>query len=319
MQALWLENGRLKIREKVPVPRPSAGQALVRVLRAGICGTDLELMRGYYPFTGIPGHEFVGEIVEAPGAPARIGERVVGEINVACGQCRQCLSGAERHCENRRVMGIKGLNGAFATYVCLPLRNLLTLPRSISDRAAIFVEPLAAALRVQAQVRIRPSDRVLVMGAGRLGQLIARTLHLLGCDLTATPRYRLQRQLLEDHGIRCLETDRIPPRSFEVVVEATGSPEGFFSALEAVVPRGAVILKSTYNNILQLDVSGWVVNEIRLIGSRCGPFGPALELLDHGQIDPTDLIEAHYPLKNGREAFRHASRAGCLKVVLQMD
>jgi threonine dehydrogenase-like Zn-dependent dehydrogenase len=204
MQALWLEGCRLRIRENVPVPRPSAGEALVRVLKAGICGTDLELMRGYYPFTGIPGHEFVGEIVEAPGAPARIGERVVGEINVACGQCRQCLSGAERHCENRRVLGIKGLNGAFAAYVCLPLRNLLTLPRSISDRAAIFVEPLAAALRVQEQVRIRSSDRVLVMGAGRLGQLIARTLHLLGCDLTVTPRYRRQRQLLEDHDIRCL-------------------------------------------------------------------------------------------------------------------
>jgi 2-desacetyl-2-hydroxyethyl bacteriochlorophyllide A dehydrogenase len=318
MQALWLENGRLRIRRNVPVPIPAAGQALVRVFKAGICGTDLELIQGYYAFSGIPGHEFVGEIVEAPGAQERIGERVVGEINVACGKCRRCLAGAHRHCEKRRVLGLKGLAGAFAEYLCLPCRNLFKVPDSISNQTAIFVEPLAAALHIQEQVRIRAIDHVLVVGAGRLGQLIARALKLHGCNLAATARYRPQQQLLAAHGIRRIETGRIPCSAFEVVVEATGSGDGFSEALKAVVPEGTLVLKSTYRHALRVDISALVVNEIRLIGSRCGPFAPALQLLEENRLDPGDLIEAHYPLDKACDAFRLASQAGSLKVILEM-
>lgn len=184
MQALWLENQQLVLRNDVDIPIPTANEALVKVRLAGICATDLELIRGYYPFTGIPGHEFVGEISHAPGHPERVGERVVGEINTHCGHCHSCRHSRFKHCSQRTVLGIKQRHGAFAEYLCLPLSNLITVPESIGDPQAVFTEPLAAALEIQEQVAVHPSSQVLVIGAGRLGQLIAQTLRLSGCQLT---------------------------------------------------------------------------------------------------------------------------------------
>lgn len=318
MKAVWLENSVLSYRNDVPEPEPGADEALVRVNLAGICGTDLELVKGYYPFTGIPGHEFVGKIVLAPDRPERVGERVVGEINVACGTCRFCLDELPRHCENRTVAGILNRNGSFAEYLCLPLANLITVPASVSDDAAVFVEPLAAVLEIQEQVQIQAEDRVLVLGAGRLGQLIAQALALTGCRLLVAARYGKQRQLLDARRIEWIDEKEIPERFFDVVVEATGSPNGFAVASRAVRPRGTVVLKSTYQGHLKIDISTIVVDEITLVGSRCGPFDSALRLLQTGKLEPAVLIERRYPLGDAPAAFEHASQPGAFKVLLQI-
>ncbi|UCF94279.1 MAG: alcohol dehydrogenase catalytic domain-containing protein [Desulfobacterales bacterium] len=317
MQAAWLENNTLRHRADIPVPAPSAGEALVKVRLAGICGTDLELVKGYYPFTGIPGHEFVGEIVAAPERPDRIGERVVGEINIVCGSCRACRAGRPTHCARRTVLGIKGRDGALAEYLCLPLKNLTKVADTVSDEAAVFVEPLAAALRIQEQIRINSTDRVLVLGAGRLGQLVARILALNGCELQTAAKYAKQRNLLEKQQISWIDKKAVPEAFFDIVVEATGTVAGFDAARRAVRPGGTIVLKSTYKDALQLNPSALVVDEIRLVGSRCGPFAPALRLLQNGSVDPQDLVEARYPLKDLLQAFAHAEQPGALKVLLQ--
>ncbi len=316
MNALYLSNHSLTYRTDLPVPQPPPGEALIRVLLAGICATDLELVRGYYPFDGIPGHEFVGVVERAPDAPQWEGRRVVGEINAACGTCRQCREGRPTHCERRTVLGIKGRNGAFAEYLTLPIDNLLPVPDSLPDEKAIFTEPLAAALEIQRQAHIRPTDRVLVVGAGRLGQLIAWTLALTGCDLRVVARHAGQRRLLAKRGIRSIGEEEVPHWEMDVVVEATGSPGGFALAKRAVHPRGVIVLKSTYAGDLTLNMSEIVVDEVTLLGSRCGPFAPALEHLRRGLIDPTDLIAARYPLEKGPEAFQKAAQPGVFKVLI---
>lgn len=318
MRAIWLENNALSLRSDVPVPEPLAGEALVKVRSAGICATDLELVKGYYPFTGIPGHEFVGEIVQAPDRPERVGERVVGEINVGCGSCVSCLAGRSNHCEQRTVLGILNRHGAFAEYLCLPMKNLISIPEDVPDDAAVFVEPLAAALEIQQQIKILPTDRVLVLGAGRLGQLIAQTLVLTGCDLQVAARYNNQRELLAACNINWIAENAIAAQSYEVVVDATGSEKGFATARSAVRPRGTVVLKSTYRSHIQLNISSLIVDEITLVGSRCGPFAPALRLIEKGLVDPAILIEARYFLKNIRSAFEWAAQAGVLKVIVHI-
>jgi threonine dehydrogenase-like Zn-dependent dehydrogenase len=289
MRAVWLENQILSYRDDVPQPEPLAGEALVKVRLAGICGTDLELVKGYYPFSGIPGHEFVGEIVLAPDRPQREGQRVVGEINVACGSCRSCLAARPAHCENREVLGIKNRNGVFAEYLCLPLKNLMAVPDSVFDDAAVFMEPLAAALEIQEQIQVRSTDRVLVLGAGRLGQLIAQTLVPVDCDLTVVARYKNQRALLASRQIAWTEAHAVRQQTFDIVIEATGSADGLVLARRAVRPRGTIVLKSTYmeKENLQMNFSSVVVDEITLVGSRCGPFAPALHL--HMQPPPAHL------------------------------
>lgn len=314
MRAVWLENQTLTLRE-VPVPA-LAGEALIRVRLAGICGTDLELVRGYYPFTGIPGHEFVGEVVEAPEEGWQ-GQRVVGEINAVCGTCEQCRAGRPTHCERRTVLGILGRDGVHAEYTRLPLANLHRVPESVPDEAAVFVEPLAAALEIQQQVQIRPTDRVLLIGAGRLGQLIAQTLALTGCDLRVVARHARQQDLLRRRGIRPIDEEAIQPRRWDVVVEATGSPSGFDLARRALRPRGTLVLKSTYRGEMTLAWSPFVVDEITIVGSRCGPFAPALRLLEQKQVDPTVLIEERFPLAQALEAYQVAGEAGKLKVLLE--
>jgi 2-desacetyl-2-hydroxyethyl bacteriochlorophyllide A dehydrogenase len=318
MKAVWLEDNKLSYREDVPVPEPMADEALVSVSRAGICGTDLQLLKGYYPFSGIPGHEFVGKIVQAPGQPKREGQRVVGEINISCGACPPCLAGRKTHCEKRSVLGIKNRDGAFAEYVCLPLINLIAVPDTVSDDAAVFVEPLAAALEIQAQIPVGTKDHVLILGAGRLGQLIAQSLVPTGATLEVVARYEKQQKLLAQNNIQIIHEHAISNSAFDIVIEATGSPEGFSLAQMAVRPRGTIVLKSTYKGDAQINLSSIVVDEISLVGSRCGPFAPALALLESGLVDPAGLIEARYPLDDALNAFDHTAQPGTLKVILEM-
>jgi threonine dehydrogenase-like Zn-dependent dehydrogenase len=316
MQALWLENNQLSYRHDLPLPTPSVAEALVKVRLAGICATDLELVTGYYPYTGILGHEFVGEIVQAPAAPAQIGQRVVGEINITCGQCERCLSGYSKHCQQRRVLGIRQQPGAFAEYLCLPLKNLVPVPVSLPDEIAVFTEPLAAALAIQEQIHIAPAHRVLVIGAGRLGQLIAQTLRLTGCHLQVVARHELQRQLLTAQQINWLDESIVPHQTFDFVIEATGSANGFRLARQAIRPAGTIVLKSTYRGEMTTNFASLVVDEIRLVGSRCGPLAPALRLLEQQLITPLPLIDSSFALQEGLHAFERANQAGVFKVLL---
>lgn len=314
MQALWLENQQLELRE---VPKPKRpDEVLIRIRKAGICSTDLELVKGYYPYTGILGHEFVGEVVAAP-EPAWVGQRVVGDINAVCGKCEACLNGRSTHCENRTVLGITKRDGVFAEYTTLPLENLHRVPDSISDEMAVFTEPLAAALEIQQQIHIKPADRVLLIGAGRLGQLIAQTLVLTGCGLRVVARHAYQQNLLTTRGIHLISEIEIQPRTWDIVVEATGSPDGFNLARKAIRPRGTLVMKSTYNGEMNINFSSIVVDEITILGSRCGPFAPALGLLENHEVDPTGLISAQYKLKDILRGFEHAAQAGVLKVQIE--
>lgn len=314
MQALWLENHQLDLRE-VPVPDRS-GEALIRIRKAGICSTDLELVRGYYPFTGIPGHEFVGEVVECDD-PVWIGQRVVGDINVTCGGCEQCLGGRSTHCENRTVLGIVNRDGTFAEFTMLPLSNLHRVPDSVSDDAAVFTEPIAAALEIQQQVHIQPTARVLVLGAGRLGQLIAQTLALTGCDLHVVARHAHQQKILVERGIKLISEWDVPPSRWDIVVEATGLQDGFSLARQAIRPRGTLVMKSTYKGETSVDFSSIVVDEINIVGSRCGPFEPALRLMEMELVDPSILIAAEFKLGEILQAFKHAAQPGALKVLVK--
>ncbi len=317
MQALWLENNQLAMREQPGPNQPD--EVLIRVRRAGVCGTDLELVRGYYPYSGIPGHEFVGEVVSVPAGQDStwLGQRVVGEINVSCGECEQCRGGRSTHCEQRSVLGITRRNGVFAEYVNLPLANLHRVPDSVSDEAAVFTEPLAAALEIQQQVQIHPQDRVLLVGAGRLGQLIAQTLALTGANLHVLARHPLQKRLLTERGIKLIDEGDIQPWRWDVVVEATGSSVGFEMARRAVRPRGTFVLKSTCKGEITLNLSSIVVDEINLVGSRCGPFEPALRLMEQKLVDPTVLISTEYALELSVPAFAEAAKPGMLKVLIK--
>jgi threonine dehydrogenase-like Zn-dependent dehydrogenase len=319
MRALWLENQALSFRDDIPIPEPNPGEALIKVIMAGICATDLELLRGYYPFTGIPGHEFLGRVVSSPSRRAWEACRVVGEINIPCGECATCQRGLNLHCKRRKVLGIYDKHGAFGEYLTLPLDNLHQVPDSVTDDAAVFTEPLAAALEILEQVQINPTDKVLVIGAGRLGQIIARVLTLVPCDLVVVARYQNQKTLLENLQIQVLMDDSSVPQDIDLVVEATGSPTGLDFARRAVRPRGTIILKSTYAEPVEVNLSSLVVDEITLLGSRCGPFRPALKLLENHQVDPKPLITDRYKLVDSLQAFKHASKPGVFKVLLEMD
>ncbi len=317
MQGIWLEKQQLQLKSDLPIPSPPPGEARIKVLRAGICNTDLELLRGYYPYTGILGHEFVG-VVES-GSPNLINKRVVGEINAACGKCHFCLTNQPTHCEQRTVLGIVNRNGAFADYLTLPVVNLHPVPDQVTTDAATFTEPLAAALEIQEQVAISSEHKVLVVGDGKLGQLVAQTIALTGCDLLVIGRHYDKLEKLKSREIQVGFEDLVSPRSFDIAVECTGNPDGFNLALSGLRPRGTLVLKSTYAGKLTLDASALVVDEITVVGSRCGPFVKALELLSQNKVDVTSLIEACYPLEEGLAAFSHAQQRGTLKVLLKMD
>lgn len=313
MRALWLEDRRLRAREDVPPPEPPPGEALVRLRLAGVCNTDLELVKGYYPFTGVPGHEFVGEVVAGAGFDGR---RVVGEINASCGRCSTCAAGLRTHCPARTVLGIKGRDGAMAEYVAVPIGNLHAVPDHVPDEIAVFTEPVAAALEVQEQVAMAPGTRIVVIGDGKLGQLVARTLALAGHRPAVVGRHPRKLSLLSRLGIAATPASELPPREADVVVECTGNPDGLALARSAVRPRGTIVLKSTYHGEVPVSLSGIVVDEVTLVGSRCGPFAPALALLAGGMLRVDDLVDERFSLAEGVAAFAAAGVPGVLKVLI---
>lgn len=317
MRALFLGQ-ELDLVEDYPTPQIPPGEALIRVKLAGICNTDLELVKGYMQFQGIPGHEFVGVVERAPGAEEWQGRRVVGDINAACGECPTCRAGLPTHCPHRTTLGITGRDGAFAEYLTLPIRNLLPVPVSLPDEIAVFTEPLAAACEILQQVHVRPTDRVIVLGDGKLGLLCAQALALTGCDLTVVGHHQEKLDLLAQRGIPTALDDASVEPGADLVVEATGQPGGYAAARRLVRPRGTIVLKSTYHGSLETNLTMVVVDEVTLVGSRCGPFAPALRLLERGLVDVVPLIQARYPLDEALAAFEHAARPGTLKILVEM-
>ncbi len=300
MKALRFHSGRAAVVD-VPVPRARAGFALVRVILSGICNTDLELKRGYHGFSGIPGHEFVGR-VEGPKRSAWLGRRVVGEINLGCGRCALCRSAMSRHCPRRTVLGIVRHPGAHAEFLTLPESNLREVPAGVSDEEAVFTEPLAAACEILDQVRVSRETRAAVVGAGKLGLLVAQVLENAGARVTKVGR-----------------ASRARKQSFDLVVEATGSPAGMPRALELVRPRGTIVWKSTHHAPARFDAAPLVVNEVTVVGSRCGRFEPALELLVSRRVDLSKMVSAEFPLSRANRALAEAGRSGVRKVLLRPD
>jgi alcohol dehydrogenase len=304
-----------------PRPRIRPGWALVRVRLAGICNTDLEILRGYHGFRGTPGHEFVGEVI-ACGQRRWLGRRVVSGINIACAAlgrrpCRFCRRRIPTHCLARRVVGIVGHDGAFAEFVALPLVNLHRVPDEVSDEQAVFTEPLAAACQILEQVAILRGQPAAVLGDGKLAQLIARVLRSAGARVTMFGRHRAKLALARRAGIAAGLASARDQTRWPLVVEATGSPAGLREALRMAEPRGTVVLKSTFHGAAEVETWPAVVNEVTLVGSRCGPFGPALKLLRSGRVDPRPLISRVFPLRDAPAAIRHARKRGVLKVLLK--
>lgn len=297
-------------------PRLAEGEALIAVKLAGICATDLEIVKGYMGFTGVPGHEFVGTVVEGP-KPWR-GKRVAGEINCVCGQCNMCQAGLSAHCRRRTVLGIAGRDGAFADMLVLPVRNLHELPAGISDEQAVFVEPLAAAFQVIKQCPIEKRMKVAVVGSGRLGLLVAQVLKLTGCQLEVIGRNPLTLGFCDRKGIQATPAAQIVPRADrDIVVECSGSPEGFDLAARLVRPRGTLVLKSTYAASAPLNLAAIVINEVNVLGSRCGPFQDAIAALARGEVDVETMISKVLSLSRGVEAFELAADPRYIKVLLR--
>jgi threonine dehydrogenase-like Zn-dependent dehydrogenase len=315
MLSVHLEAGRVELQE---VPRPSRppGFALIRMLCAGICNTDLELQRGYYGFAGTPGHEFVGEVVESDDRTLT-GRRVVGEINLNCGACEWCKRNLGRHCPHRTVLGIVNHPGAFQEFLTLPECNLHVVPDSIPTEAAVFTEPLAAACEILEQVQIPCSSHVAVLGDGKLGLLIAQVLNAHGFAVHQFGRHKEKLRISEKAGVHTeVAPAALPAAAFDWVVEATGSAEGLRQAVQMVRPRGTVILKSTQHGLVGVDTAPVIVNEITLVGSRCGRFEPALDLLSRGLINVEDMISDRKKLSDAPQAFEQAARKGIMKVLL---
>ncbi|HKE01362.1 MAG TPA: alcohol dehydrogenase catalytic domain-containing protein [Planctomycetota bacterium] len=312
MRALVVDQGRVSHRTDRPEAAPAEGEVNVAVHLAGICATDLEIQAGYMGFAGVPGHEFVG--VARGGRLA--GRRVVGEINAACGRCDRCARGMDRHCADRTVLGIVGRDGAFAESLSLPERNLHALPDAISDESAVFVEPLAAAFAIFEQVEIPAGTRVAVLGDGKLGLLCALALASRGARVSITGRHDRKLAIARRAGAEVLASDA--KGSFPVVVEATGSGAGLARALELVEPRGTIVLKTTTHAAPPESLARLVVDEVRVVGSRCGRFGPAIEALASGRIDPRPLVDDRFALARGAEAFARAAAPGTLKVLLEV-
>lgn len=315
MKALYFD-GKLDLRD-VERPRPGPEEALIQVSLAGICGTDLQILKGYSGFHGIPGHEFVGRVVECE-YQKWVGKRVAGEINITCGECDLCLWGLGRHCPKRTVMGIVNRDGVFAEYVALPAINLHELPETIPDEAAVFIEPLAAAAEMLDQVAVHPGMRVAVLGDGRLGLLVAQVLHHGRARVTLLGKHPWKLDLAQSWGIKAFGMADEPParRRFPMVVEATGSSSGLDDAFRLVAPRGTIVMKSTFHGLAQFDTGKLVVDEITLVGSRCGTFPRAIKLLGSGAVKVDQLIAKTFPLAEGLAAFDYVAGSSCLKVLI---
>lgn len=315
MKAVLFESGRAIVRD-VPDPKPAKGEALIKVHLAGICSTDVEILRGYAGYEGILGHEFVGTVIA--GSAEWQGKRVVGEINCICGKCDMCQSGLSNHCRRRTVLGIAGRPGVFAEFTTLPERNLYEVPASIPDDDAVFVEPLAAALQVPLQLKLEPQANVAVLGTGRLGLLVAQVLALRGSRLLAIGRNEKTLALLDRKRVRTARVgDLTPGRDYDVVVDCTGSPEGLKMAFELVRPRGTIVMKTTCADWAGLNLTPLVVDEITMLGSRCGPFSEAISVLAKKQVDVSSLITRRMPLAEGVEALALASQPDQVKVLLK--
>jgi len=327
MRALLLTDHGPQFYDDYPNPGPAPNEALIRVRLAGICSTDLQLVAGYKGgYRGVLGHEFVGEVVAAPGNEQWLGRRVVGELNIGCGVCTLCRQGLGKHCRQRQSLGIIRRDGAFADYLTLPLTNLHVVPDEVTDEEAVFVEPLAAALQICEQVAVAATSRVYVLGDGRLGLLVAQVLALTGCDLTLIGRNPAKLALLQAWHrtlTMVLSTPalmaELGARPADLVVEVTGSPQGFDQASQLVRPGGVLVLKSTFAGpVADFDLSRLVVDEITVVGSRCGPFAPAIRLLRQGLVHVQPMIHARYPVEQGVAALEHAGRKGVLKVLIQL-
>lgn len=319
MKALRFENNRLEIRETA-LPK-AENEALIRVVKSGICNTDLEIVRGYAGFAGTIGHEFVGVCESAPDAPELVGKRVVGEINAGCGACDSCKKGDSRHCPSRTVLGIVGRDGCHAEFLSLPTANLLEVPVNVSDAQAVFVEPLAAAYGIMEQVEILPETRVAVIGDGKLGLLCALSLNLKSENVFLIGKHAEKMRIAESAGVTgvFLQDAAKLNRTFDVTVEASGSESGFQTALDLLKPRGKLVLKSTFSGKPTWEAWRVVVDEITIIGSRCGRFAPALKLLEEGRIDVESFISDELPLEKGIHAMAKAAQKGILKVLLTMN
>lgn len=314
MQSVNLENGVVRVVD-VPVPSRPAGYALIRLRHAGICSTDLHLQRGYYGFAGTPGHEFAGEVVECDN-PEWKGQMVVGEINLACGTCGVCRRALGRHCPNRTVLGIVKHPGAFAEYLTLPEVNLHRVPEGVPAHLAVFVEPIAAACEILDQVSIWRGAKVAVLGDGKLGLLIAQVLQLHGAQVHLYGRHPEKMRLVEALGVLGKESGNTPPAaSYPFVVEATGSSAGLERAVAMTRPRGTLIMKSTVHDRISIDTAPIIVNELTLVGSRCGRFEPALELLAGGKLILEPLIQHRFALRDAPQAFARAAQPGVCKVL----
>ncbi len=320
MKALRYENNSLSVVE-VDVPERD-GEALVRVTLAGICNTDLEIVRGYASFEGTLGHEFVGVVEHAPDDRSLVGRRVVGEINAGCGLCAECLAGDARHCPRRTVLGIVGREGAFAEFLTLPASNLLPVPDEVPDERAVFTEPLAAACGIMERTEITRGMRVVVIGDGKLGLLCAQAIHALagGAHVTLVGKHTAKLRIAARRGIEIITVEELQAtwrRAFDVAVEASGSSDGFAAAIELLRPRGTLVLKSTFHGTTEIHAAPVVVDEISIVGSRCGRFAPALELLKRNAVDVESLIDEEFPLTQGVAAFERAKMSGVLKVLLR--
>ena len=309
MQALQWQNNNLELRE-VPLPKSNDGELLIKVLKAGICNTDLEIIRGYYPFQGTLGHEFVGQVAESMDHPLA-GKRVVSDINCGCGYCSMCTEGSPHHCLNRKTLGINHKDGAFAEFTVLPAANLVAVPDQVSDVQASFAEPLAAALEIQEQVDMSDIDRVAVLGDGKLGLLIAMSLAAKGVEVNLIGRHPERLKLLGRKKI--LFHKAIPEDIFPLVVEATGSPRGFTAALKITTDPGGIF---SAVGSFDFNPAPLVVNEITLLGSRCGPMEKSIQLMAEGLVDPAPLVSQVYPLTEGIHAVKEAARKGTLKILL---
>lgn len=331
MRALRFD-GSLRFVSDAPMPLRE-GEALVQILRAGICNTDLEIVKGYAEFRGTLGHEFVGRVVESPDRE-RQGRRVVGEINVGCGACRLCHAGDSRHCPQRTVLGIKGRDGAFADYLSLPVHNLIDVPDTIADDEAVFIEPLAAALNILDQISVFESTQVAVLGDGKLAQLICRVIAQTGCNLTVIGKHTEKLARLDDLGAaRILLSPAIADsvsaagwiaeqalnQCFDIVVEASGSAMGLPMAIALTRPRGVIVMKSTHHGQTSVEWSQVVVNELQIIGSRCGRFAPAIDLLARRAVGIRSLISQEFAIEDGLAAFACAADASTMKVLLRFS
>jgi len=316
MRALLWDGSAVGLVDR-PEPTADGEMVVVRVHLAGVCNTDLELIKGYMGFRGVLGHEFVGTVIDGPAAWR--GRRVVGEINFACGRCRTCAAGLPRHCPTRRVMGILDADGAFAECVAVPAANLHAVPDRVPDETAVFTEPLAAAFEILAQVRVEPGLAAVVLGDGKLGQLAAQVLAQAGARVLAVGKHDDKLALLRARGIETVALDAWRRERVPLVVEATGTADGFALAAAATAPRGTLVLKSTVAERAALALAPIVVDEISVVGSRCGPFEPALHALADGRVDVRPLIAARHALRDGVAALQHAARPGVLKVLIETE